>query len=204
MRAMKRLIGCSFLTVTLAGAVIGLGVWSLLSYHFLVREKIEVEAAWSRIENSYQRCFSLSTHLAESARTAGVDPEAAQHLAESCERVSQIILTPEILNDPRRLEELQQLDESQAAAVAAVVRSLAPGATGGAEIIDLERRWQSTRDSLTEEYEYFDRAARRFNQVTGRVPMSWFARLYGFHPVPLLDAQSIASPGLADGEGAVE
>ena len=40
---MKRLIGCSFLTLTLVGAIVALGAWSLLSYHLLVREKIEVE-----------------------------------------------------------------------------------------------------------------------------------------------------------------
>ena len=201
---MKRLIGCSFLTLTLVGTGVALAAWSLLSYHLLVREKIEVEAAWSRIENLYQRCFSLSTHLAESARSAAVDDGAAHDLAESCERVSQVILTPEILNDPLRLKELQELDDSQAAAVVAVVRSLAPGAPGGAEIMDLDRRLRSTRESLTDEGVRFDRAARRFNRVIGRMPMSWFARLYGFHPVPLLETVAIASPGLADGEGAVE
>jgi LemA protein len=201
---MKRLIGCSFLTLTLVGAVIALGTWSLLSYHLLVREKIEVEAAWSRIENVYQRRFSLSSHLAESARIAAVDDQAAHHLAESCERVSQMILTPEILNDPERLKELQRLDASQAAAVAAVVQSLDPGSTAGAEIMDLDRRLRSTRESLTDEGNRFDRAARRFNRVIGRMPMSWFARLYGFHPVPLIETVAIASPGLADGEGAVE
>ena len=201
---MKRLIGCSFLTLALVGATVALGAWSLLSYHVLVRERIEVEASWSRIENVYQRRFSLSTHLAESARAAGVDDRAEQSLSESCERVSQIILTPEILNDPQRLRELQRLDDSQAAAAAAVVRSLAPGSAGGAEITDLDRRLRATRGALTDEGDRFNRAARRFNHVIGRVPMSWFARLYGFHAVPLIEAAAIVSPGPAAVEGASE
>jgi hypothetical protein len=36
------------------------------------------------------------------------------------------------------------------------------------------------------------------------VPMSWFARLYGFHPVPLIESTATTSPGLADGEGAAQ
>ena len=52
--------------------------------------------------------------LADSARGVARDPAAVDSLAETCDRAAGIILSPEILNDPQRLDALlETLETSQ-------------------------------------------------------------------------------------------
>ena len=198
---MRRWVGCGLLSAAFAAVTVAATAWGLHSYRALVLETIEVEAGWSRIENVFQRRRALAAHLAESTRGVIGDGEIERSLAESSERASGIILSPEILSDPQRLEELMRLDDALHAAGTAVLELLERGHEPRATV-DLARELLSSRDSLAGECERFNRAAADYNRRISRFPLSAFATVYGFRAMPMLEASSPGPPAAprTDGE----
>jgi LemA protein len=182
---MKRWIGCSVVTLSVATGAVVVGAWSLLSYHVLVREQIELEARWSHIENVYHHRWSLATRLADTARSVAQDPAPVDSLTESCDRASRIILSPEILNDPERLRELQSLESSQRAAIAETLESVRFRGDGSIRALDEDLR--ATEEDLADARDRFNASVAEYNRLIRRFPMSLFARLYGFRPKPSID-----------------
>jgi LemA protein len=192
---MKRWIGCSVVTLSVATGAVVVGAWSVLSYHVLVREQIEVEARWSRIENVYHRRWSLATRLADTARDAARDPAPVDSLAETCDRAAGIILSPEILNDPERLDELLRLEASQRAFIAGTLESVR--SRDGGSLRALEQDLKATEEDLAVACDRFNESVKEYNRLIGRFPMSLFARLYGFRAKPSIDS-SPAPPAIDD------
>jgi LemA protein len=195
---MKRWIGCSVVTLSVVAGAVVVGAWSLLSYHVLVRERIEVEANWSRIENVHHRRWSLATRLADAARGAARDPAPVESLSETCEHASRIILSPEILNDPERLDELRRLELSQRAAIAETLDSVRSPDDGSIEALDEDLR--ETDGSLAAACDRFNDSVVDYNQLIDRFPMSLFARLYGFSAMPSIEAAPPDAGGHGSGE----
>lgn len=189
---MKRWIGCSVVTLSVVAGTVVVGAWSLLSYHILMREQIEVEAKWSHIENVYQRRWSLAMRLADAARGASRDPVPVESLSESCDRAGRIILSPEILHDPERLDELRQLEHAQRAAITETLESVGSAEDGSIRTLgaDLKR----TDESLEAACDRFNDSVVDYNRLIGRFPMSLFARLYGFRAMPSIDPAPAADP----------
>jgi LemA protein len=187
---MKRWIGCSVVTLSVATGAVVVGAWSVLSYHVLVREQIAVEARWSRIENIYQRRWSLARRLAETARDAARDPAPVESLAETCDRAAGIILSPEILNDPGRLDELMRLDASQRVFIAGTIESVR--FSDGASFRALDRDLTATEGDLEVACGRFNETVTDYNRLIARFPMSLFARLYGFRTLPSIDSSPAA------------
>jgi len=183
---MKRWIGCSVVTLSVATGAVVVGAWSLLSYHVLVREQIEVEARWSRIENVYHRRWSLATRLVDAARGAARDPAPVDSLAESCDRAARIILSPEILNDPERIDELQRLESSQRAFIAGTLESVRSRDRGSLRALDQDLK--ATEEDLAAACDRFNESVVEYNRLIGRFPMSLSARLYGFRAKPSIDS----------------
>jgi len=203
MSGMRRWLGCGLLTLGFVAGTVVAAAWSLMSYHALLRETIRVEAGWSRVENIYQLRRTLATHLAESTRGEIGDPRIERALAESSDGVSRIILSPEILSDPERLEELMRLDAAVEAASAAVLGSLERAGARDSTAIEIARQIGASEGRLAEERDRFNRAVDAYNRLIGGFPLSAFARVYGFRPLPSLEAPSPAPLGTEEGDGQI-
>jgi len=197
---MKRWLGCSLLTLGFVAGTVAAAAWSLISYHALLRETIRVEAGWSRMENIYQHRRTLAVYLADSTRGEIGDARIERALSESANRVSQIILSPEILSDPERLEELIRLDAAVETASAAVLGSLERGGARDSTAIELAKQIGASEGRLAEERDRFNRAVDAYNRLISGFPLSAFARVYGFRPMPHLEPPSIAPPGTEGGD----
>ena len=198
---MKRWIGCSVVTLSVTTGAVVVGAWSVLSYHVLVREQIEVEARWSRIENVYHRRWSLARRLADTARAAARDPAPVDSLAETCDRAAGIILSPEILNDRARLDELLRLEASQRTFIAGTLESVRSRDAGSFRALDQDLK--ATEEDLAAASERFNESVRGYNRLIGRFPMSLFARLYGFRVKPSIDTSS-APPTIDDDPAGID
>lgn len=196
---MKRWIGCSVVTLSVATGAVVVGAWSVLSYHVLVREQIEVEARWSRIENVYHRRWSLAQRLADSARGVTRDPAPVDSLAETCDRAAGIILSPEILNDPQRLDEILRLEASQRAHIAGILESIRSPGSGSFRVLDQDLK--ATEEDLGVACDRFNESVAEYNRLIGRFPMSLFARLYGFRTKPSIDSSPDPPAPDDDAEG---
>jgi LemA protein len=190
---MKRWIGCSVVTLSVAAGAVVVGAWSLVSYHVLIRERIEVEAKWSRIENVYHRRWSLANRLADEARGEARDPAPVESLSESCDHAARIILSPEILYDPERLEELRQLELAQRAAIAETLEAVRSADDGSIRALDADLRGMD--ESLAAACGRFNDSVIDYNRLIDRFPMSLFARLYGFRAMPSIEPTPVAGPG---------
>ncbi len=100
---MKRkgmIIGCS-----IAGAigliVIILIVWGIGAYNNLVKLNEQVNESWSQVENQYQRRADLIPNLVNTVKGyANFERGVLTDVTEARAKVSQMTVTPEVLNDP--------------------------------------------------------------------------------------------------------
>ena len=82
----------------------------------------EVKAAWSEIQNQYQRRFDLIPNLVETVKGyASHEQETLTKVVEARSKISQMKIGSDIIDDPGRFQEFQQ---SQGALSSALSRLL--------------------------------------------------------------------------------
>lgn len=203
---MKGWLGCSAVMLVVL-AIIAAAVWGTFAYQGLVREQIEVEARWTRIENAYQHRVNLATHLTESVRGGTARAaEVVEPLSEACDRAAQIVLSPEILNEPARFREFEDLHALQSASIADTLSALEKRSDllSSRSVVELRDQLEAAERKLVTEGASFNEAAERYNRVIRPFPASMIARLFDFEPKPLLEVGEETTPtdtGSDDDEG---
>ncbi|MCI0409939.1 MAG: LemA family protein, partial [Acidobacteria bacterium] len=106
--------GCLALVVL---AVI-LGFWGFSSYNRLVGMDEGVKAAWSQVENVYQRRADLIPNLVRTVEGASnFERETLTQVIEARSKATAIQLTPEALSDPQALSRFQQAQDALGSAL---------------------------------------------------------------------------------------
>jgi LemA protein len=189
----KTLVGCSVTPLLLTGAALAALVWGGTTYVGLTREQVDVEDAWTQMENAWLHRRQLIPDLLDAAaRAPSLTREAYGDLAESAERAAAFVVTPELLNDPERctafLEAQGQLRDEIASFLDRHGAALAAAAPSVAE--RLQSQIELTDVRLTEGRERFNAAVAAYNRSLDRFPHRVVAGLFGFrlrvpwHPEP--------------------
>ena len=106
---MKRgmVIGCAvggFILVVIAIMVI----WGINAYNNLVTLNEAVNQSWSQVENQYQRRADLIPNLVNTVKGyANFERGVLTDVTEARAKVSQMTVTPEVLNDPQAFQKFQ-------------------------------------------------------------------------------------------------
>ena len=83
--------------------------WGTGIYNNMVKKQEGVNAAWSQVENVYQRRLDLIPNLVETVKgVANFEKETYTAVAEARSKAGQVTLGPETINDPAAFERFQQ------------------------------------------------------------------------------------------------
>ncbi len=184
---MKKSIIAIFVIVVI---VLGLCAWGKGVYNGFVQHQEQVEAAWSQVENDYQRRADLVPNLVATVKGY------AEHERETLEAVlaarasaTQIKVDADDLTP----EKLQQFQQAQGELGAALGRLIAvqenyPDLKANQNFLQLQEQLESTENRITVSRRDFNAAAQAYNTAIRTFPQNLFAGMFGFERKPYFEA----------------
>ncbi|NCS87642.1 MAG: LemA family protein [Ignavibacteria bacterium CG2_30_36_16] len=179
------------------GMVIGCGVagfflllfaiaifWGIGAYNNLVNLNETVIGSWSQVENLYQRRADLIPNLVNTVKGyADFEKQVLTDVTEARARVSQMTVTPEVLNDPQAF---QRFEQSQSQLTGALSRLLVtvenyPELKANEGFLQLQSQLEGTENRITVGRRQFNQTVQEYNTTIKRFPTTFIAGLFGYY-----------------------
>lgn len=173
----------TLITVTVIVAIIlALFFWVKNSYNGLVKADEQVKAAWSQVENVYQRRADLIPNLVATVKGyAEHESETLESVVEARSRATQMTVDPENL-DAEQIAEFQkaQGELSQALGRLIMLQENYPDLKANQNFRDLQAQLEGTENRIATERMKFNETARSYNTMVRSFPRNIFASMFGF------------------------
>src|SRR6187551_159735 len=109
------------------GCIVAMGVVALVlvlfamgtaTYNSLVKQSVATDNAWANVESAYQRRMDLIPNLVETVKgSAAFEQTTLQQVIEARARATQVVMTPELLNDPAKFRQFQESQQALSGAL---------------------------------------------------------------------------------------
>lgn len=173
----------TLITVTVIVVIIlALFFWVKNSYNGLVKADEQVKAAWSQVENVYQRRADLIPNLVATVKGyAEHESETLESVVEARSRATQMTVDPENL-DAEQIAEFQkaQGELSQALGRLIMLQENYPDLKANQNFRDLQAQLEGTENRIATERMKFNETARSYNTMVRSFPKNIFASMFGF------------------------
>jgi LemA protein len=182
---MKRMLGCGLVALVLIVIVGGVLAWGIRIGNDLVRRELAVDGAWSQVENVYQRRADLIPNLVETVKgAAAFERETLQSVIDARARATQMVVTPEVLNDPARFRQFQQVQGELSSALSRLmaVAENYPELKANQNYLELQSQIEGTENRIAQERQRFNTAVQDYNTAIRVFPASLVAGIRGFKP----------------------
>jgi LemA protein len=181
---MKRgmVIGCAvggFILVVIAIMVI----WGISAYNNLVTLNESVNQSWSQVENQYQRRADLIPNLVNTVKGyANFERGVLTDVTEARAKVSQMNITPEVLNDPQAFQKFQQMQGQLSGALSRLLVTVEnyPELKANENFLQLQAQLEGTENRISVERRRFNETVQTYNTTIKRFPNTIFASVFGF------------------------
>ncbi len=175
-----------------AAAVIGVAIVFFSVYNGLIDHEEQVNAAWSQVENVYQRRADLVPQLVAMVNAAAdIERTALDDLLAAHAAVADESIAPESLDDAA-LTAFQEKQERLSAGLADVLTRY--GARSQEVVTEnflaLQAQLEGSENRITVERKRYNDAVRRYNGACRRFP----GNLLGFKSSPYLQARDALAP----------
>jgi len=159
-------------------------IWGVGSYNNLVTLNESVNQSWSQVENQYQRRADLIPNLVNTVKGyANFEKGVLTDVTEARAKVSQMNVTPEVLNDPRAFQKFQQLQGELSGALSRLLVTVEnyPTLKANENFLQLQAQLEGTENRISVERRNFNQTVQTYNTTIKKFPTSIFAGLFGFH-----------------------
>lgn len=180
---MKRVMGCGMFGLVFAVVVLAVLGWGISAYNRLVRQDVAVAQAWSQVESAYQRRLDLIPNLVETVKgAANFERSTLEAVVTARAKATQMVLTPEIVNDPAKLREFQQVQGELGSALARLIATVEayPELKATSNFSTLQEQIEGTENRINVERRRFNETVGGYNSAIRVFPGSLVARLFGF------------------------
>lgn len=147
----------------------------------------QVKAAWAQVENQYQRRADLIPNLVKTVKAyAAHERETLQAVTEARARVSSIQVSPDMLDDPAKLQQFEaaQAQLSSALARLMVVVERYPNLKADQNFLALQSQLEGTENRISVARRDYIAAVERYNREIRTFPgRIWHAILYRDMPL---------------------
>lgn len=151
-------------------------------YNSLVIAEEQVTAAWSQVENVYQRRLDLIPNLVETVKGyAAHERETLEAVVAARSKITQTQLPPGIFNDPQALTRFEQAQQTLTSALSRllVVIEQYPDLKANQNFLALQSQLEGTENRIAVERQRFNEVARNFNTMIRTFPKNGVARWMG-------------------------
>ena len=170
------------------------------SYNSMVTADASVKAAWSQVENVYQRRFDLIPNLVNTVKGyASHEEKVFTEIAEMRSRAGGVInVSDEVLNNPESFAKFQKVQSELGGALQRLI-SVAenyPALQANENFRDLQSQLEGTENRIAVERKRFNEAVQAYNLQTRRFPQAMLANMFGFREKSYFkaDEQAASAP----------
>ena len=182
-------------TIGLIVVIGAIAIWLISSYNGMVKMDEEVSAAWSNVENQYQRRADLIPNLVNVVKGyASHEKETFEAVVSARSKATQVTVDPENLTP----EKLQEYQKAQGEVGATLGRLLAitesyPELKANENFKELQAQLEGTENRISVERRNFNEIARTYNSAIRTFPRSIIAGMFGFEKRPYFEAEEGAN-----------
>ena len=165
--------------------------WVKNGYNGLVKSQESVEAAWSQVENVYQRRADLIPNLVETVKGyAKHEQETLEGVIEARANATKVTIDPTNMT-PEDLQKYQaaQGDVTNALSKLIAVAEAYPDLKANQNFLELQSQLEGTENRITVERNKFNEAAQTYNTKRRTFPTNIIAGIFGFGDKPYFQAQ---------------
>jgi LemA protein len=176
--------------LVVAAVAIGLFGWFKSNYNNMVKMDEGVQAAWSQVENVYQRRADLIPNLVATVKGyAAHEQQTLEGVVSARSKATQITLDAENLT-PDKLAEYQKAQGELGAALGKLlaITENYPELKANENFLSLQSQLEGTENRIAVERKKFNEAARNYNTEIRQFPKNIVANLFGFEKKPYFEA----------------
>lgn len=186
---MKKGLIALIVAVVVAVALFG---WVKNSYNKMVTEDENVQAAWSQVENVYQRRADLIPNLVATVKGyAAHESQTLENVIAARSKATQITVDPANLTE----EALAKFNAAQGELTNALGRLLMitenyPDLKASQQFSELQAQLEGTENRITTERMKFNDTAKGYNTLIRSFPTNILASMFGFEKKGYFEAQA--------------
>lgn len=176
------IVGCSIAGVVLLVIAI-MVIWGIGAYNNLVTLNENVNQSWAQVENQYQRRSDLIPNLVNTVKGyANFERGVLTDVTEARAKVSQMNVTPEVLNDPAAFQRFQQAQSELGGALSRLLVTVEnyPELKANENFLQLQAQLEGTENRISVERRRFNETVQQYNTTIKRFPTSIFAGIFGY------------------------
>lgn len=176
--------------LVVAAVAIGLFGWFKSNYNNMVKMDEGVQAAWSQVENVYQRRADLIPNLVATVKGyASHEQQTLEGVVSARSKATQITLDAENLT-PDKLAEYQKAQGELGAALGKLlaITENYPELKANENFLSLQSQLEGTENRIAVERKKFNEAARNYNTEIRQFPKNIVANFFGFEKKPYFEA----------------
>ncbi len=176
--------------LVVAAVAIGLFGWFKGNYNNMVKMDEGVQAAWSQVENVYQRRADLIPNLVATVKGyAAHEQQTLEGVVSARSKATQITLDAENLT-PDKLAEYQKAQGELGAALGKLlaITENYPELKANENFLSLQSQLEGTENRIAVERKKFNETARAYNTEIRQFPKNIVANLFGFEKKPYFEA----------------
>ena len=180
--------------IIVAVVVIGLFSWIKGVYNGMVKADEGVQAAWSQVENVYQRRADLIPNLVATVKGyAAHESETLESVVAARAKATQMTVDAENLT-PEALAKYQKAQGELGSALGKLlmIQENYPELKANENFRDLQSQLEGTENRITVERQKFNETARAYNTMIRQFPKNIFAGMFGFEKKPYFEADESA------------
>ncbi len=175
-------IGCAVGGVILV-ILVAMVIWGISSYNRLVQLNENVNEGWSQVENQYQRRTDLIPNLVNTVKGyANFERGVLTDVTNARAKVSQMQVTPEVLNDPQAFQKFEQAQGQLSGALSRLLVTVEnyPNLKANENFLQLQAQLEGTENRISVERRRFNEVVRDYNTNIKRFPTAMIAGITGF------------------------
>ncbi|MBO7279306.1 MAG: LemA family protein [Bacteroidales bacterium] len=176
----------------IAVVVLAIFFWFKSSYNGLVRMDEQVAAAWSQVENVYQRRADLIPNLVATVKGyAAHESTTLEEVVAARSRATQVTVNADQLT-PEKLAQFQAAQGELGSALGRLMMLTEnyPDLKASQNFSELQAELSGTENRITVERKKFNEAARAYNTAIRTFPRNLVANLFGFTQKSYFEAQA--------------
>lgn len=177
--------------IVIGAILLGGFIWVKNTYNQMVVSDENVQAAWSQVENVYQRRADLIPNLVSTVKGyAAHESETLEGVVNARAKATQVTVDAENLTP----EQLQKFNEAQGELSSALGRLLAvteayPDLKANENFLELQAQLEGTENRIATERMKFNETAKEYNTLIRKFPKNIIASVFGFEKKPYFEAQ---------------
>jgi len=168
--------------IAVGGFILILVMWGSSRYNSLVTKEEGVTAAWSQVENVYQRRADLIPNLVNTVKGyADFEKSTLTGVIEARSKATSVTIDPTNLNEAS-IQQFQKAQDGLSSALSRlmVVVERYPDLKANQNFMDLQAQLEGTENRIATERRNFNQAAQDYNTQIRRFPSNLFAGIFGF------------------------